>query len=63
MFEQLGSAVKVKQAIPGAGDHVIGSHIKSKDLENVRKAIELFMEQHLRLKPVSRGDSTVATTQ
>ncbi|MEP6949550.1 MAG: alpha/beta hydrolase [Ginsengibacter sp.] len=52
MFEELGSPIKIKEAIPGAGDHVIGSFIKSKDLRSVQQAIENFMQQTLQVKRV-----------
>ena len=53
MFDQLGSTVKVKKAMPNAGDHVMASYIKSKDLESVQKAIEDFMKIQLRMKPAA----------
>ena len=49
MFDELGSAIKIKQAVPNAGDHVIGSYIKSKDLLSVQNAIEIFMQKTLKL--------------
>ena len=53
MFNQLGtdSTQKMEAAIPNAGDHVIGSYIKSKDIETVEKTTYLFAEQVLGLKP------------
>ena len=37
MFSQLGTPDNLKRqvAIPNAGDHVIGSYVKSKDVETV----------------------------
>lgn len=52
MFDELGSAKKIKQALPNTGDHVIASYIKSKDLRSVQVAIENFMEQTMQLKKV-----------
>ena len=58
MFKQLGtdSTFKMQTAIPGAGDHVIGSYIKSKDIESVEKTTYLFAEKLLGLKPVNPGE-------
>jgi pimeloyl-ACP methyl ester carboxylesterase len=57
MFAKLGTppGLKSKQAIPGAGDHVMGSWIKSHDLEGVRREIEKFMEGTLKLAPGVQG--------
>ncbi|HRH51390.1 MAG TPA: alpha/beta hydrolase [Panacibacter sp.] len=58
MFAQLGSQTKIKQAVPNAGDHVMGSYIKSKDLLSVQRAIENFMQKTLKLPRVSEGEIT-----
>lgn len=52
MFKQLGTADSLKRqaAIPNAGDHVIGSYIKSKDLPAVQQECEKFVMEVLRLK-------------
>ncbi len=52
MFNQLGTAGNLKRqvAIPNAGDHVIGSYIKSKDLQSVEDECEKFALEILRLK-------------
>jgi len=44
MFAQLGTADGLKRAvaIPNAGDHVIGSYIKSKDIAKVEEECEKF---------------------
>ncbi len=44
MFEQVNTPAALKQsvAVPGAGDHVIGSYIKSKDLYSVINQMEIF---------------------
>jgi pimeloyl-ACP methyl ester carboxylesterase len=49
MFEQLGTPATRKRsiAVPNAGNHVIGSYIRSKDIPGVEKHIELFMTQVL----------------
>ena len=43
MHEQLASKRKVIKAMPNVGDHVMGSPIKSKDVEGVKVAIEEFL--------------------
>jgi len=47
MFDALGTPAdkKVKKAFPDAGVHVICSKWQSKELDNVRKAVEEFMEK------------------
>ena len=52
MFDQLGSTLKIKEAMPNTGNHVIGSYIKSNDLLHVQLAIEDFMVKKLNLKKV-----------
>jgi pimeloyl-ACP methyl ester carboxylesterase len=49
MYAQLGTPENKKRtiAIPGAGAHVIGSYIKSKDVLTVEKEIENFMREVL----------------
>lgn len=51
MFAQLGTMENRKRevAIPNAGDHVIGSYIKSKDVETVELEILRFAEEVLLL--------------
>ncbi|HEY6503268.1 MAG TPA: alpha/beta hydrolase [Chitinophagaceae bacterium] len=51
MFSQLGTAENLKRmvAVPNAGDHVIGSYIKSKDVESVKNECEKFAAEVLRL--------------
>lgn len=46
MFEQLGTPANLKKAIamPNTGNHVIGSYIKSKDVEGVQREIINWME-------------------
>lgn len=53
MFKQLGTAVDLKRqtAIPNAGDHVIGSYIKSKDVQAVQNECEKFGLEILKLSP------------
>ncbi len=54
MFLQLGTpdSLKVQVPIPNAGNHVLGSPIKSKDVERVKKEIDKFATTVLKLKPV-----------
>lgn len=51
MFHQLGTPGNLKRemAVPEAGDHVIGSYIKSKDIATVEKQCEKFGEEILHL--------------
>jgi esterase/lipase len=52
MFAQLGTPANKKRsmAMPKAGNHVLGSYIKSKDVEGVTKEIEKFMIEILGMK-------------
>ncbi len=52
MFDQLGTPADLKRkvAIPNAGDHVIGSYIKSKDVQSVMDETEKFGVEVLHLK-------------
>ena len=56
MFNELGTpaALKIKKAIPGAGTHVIGSYLKSHDVQSVQNEVFHFMEQILGLHPVNK---------
>ena len=53
MFSELGTPanLKIKEAMPNVGDHVMASYIKSKDLLDVQQAIEKFMERKLKIEP------------
>jgi hypothetical protein len=55
MFTQLGTPDSLKRqlAIPNAEAHVLGSPIKSKDVEGVKKACSDFATGILHLQPVS----------
>jgi esterase/lipase len=52
MFRQLGTTDSLKReiAVPNAGEHVIGSYIKSKDVETVLNECEKFGTEILQLK-------------
>jgi pimeloyl-ACP methyl ester carboxylesterase len=52
MFAQLGTQARLKRsvAVPGAGDHVIGSYLKSKDIASVQLSIERFAKEILGMK-------------
>jgi esterase/lipase len=56
MFRQLGTQPPQKRmvAIPEAGDHVIGSYLKSKDIPSVEHECESFATEVLQLKPVQK---------
>jgi len=51
MYDELGTSpdLKSKVAIPNGGHHVLGSHITSKDLESVQKAIDGFVTKTLKI--------------
>lgn len=53
MFEQLGTPANKKRAVavPNAGDHVIGSWIRSNDIPAVKRECEQFMTEVLGVKP------------
>ncbi len=52
MFMQLGTPDSLKRelAIPNAGDHVIGSYVKSADIKSVEDACESFLEEVMRMQ-------------
>ena len=54
MFVQLATpdSLKRQTAIPNAGNHVLGSPIKSKDVQSVKNEIEKFAIEILKLKHV-----------
>jgi len=56
MFDELGTpdSLKRKQAMPNAGTHVIGSYIRSNDVEGVQKEIEKFMIEVLHLQELNK---------
>lgn len=56
MFAQLGTAAGQKRMIPvpNAGDHVIGSYVKSKDLQTVEQEAGKFATEILKLVPVQQ---------
>ncbi|ASB50559.1 alpha/beta hydrolase [Alkalitalea saponilacus] len=49
MFDELStpSHLKLKQAIPEAADHVIGCHLRSGDIDAVKLALEVFIDDIL----------------
>jgi len=53
MFGQLATPADQKRfiAIPDAGDHVIGSYIKSKDVKKVEEECDKFAGEILKLNP------------
>jgi hypothetical protein len=55
MFDQLGTpaAMKYKQAVPGAGTHVIGSAIRSHDVESVENGVVHFLTSIVHLPHAS----------
>lgn len=61
MFDELGSKTKIKEAVPNAGNHVLGSYIKSHDLLSVQKDIEDFMVKQLHIQKVADSSITIVT--
>lgn len=53
MFPLLGTpeSLKVEQAFPESGNHVIASHFTSKDWKGVLYATEQFFDNVLKMKP------------
>ncbi len=53
MFNQLGTPANLKRSLsmPKAGNHVIGSFIKSNDVEGVEREVEKFMVEILKITP------------
>jgi pimeloyl-ACP methyl ester carboxylesterase len=51
MFAKLATpdSLKIQKALPNTGDHVIASHIKSKDLPSVERETGLFLQQVMKL--------------
>jgi esterase/lipase len=52
MFMQLATPDSLKRqvAVPNAGDHVIGSYVKSKDIQTVQNECEKFAREILQMK-------------
>ena len=44
MFDELGSSNKQKVAFQNAGNHVLASPILSKDVENIQRETEKFLD-------------------
>jgi len=56
MFMQISTPDSLKRQVPLANteDHVIGSYIKSKDLQSVKDQVEKFAVEILKLQPVQQ---------
>ena len=54
MYDELGTpgSLKRKQAMPDAGNHVIGSYIISHDVAGVQAATASFLKEILKMEPV-----------
>jgi len=63
MFNELGTPanMKIKEAMPDVGDHVMASYVKSKDLLDVQQAIEKFMEHTLKIAPRFESNAHIYT--
>ena len=62
MFDQLGTPanLKYKEPIPEAATHVIGSSIRSHDVESVKKGIDHFMTAILHMSPIPHTPDLLA---
>jgi esterase/lipase len=51
MYTQLGTPAEYRRALamPQAGNHVIGSYIRSNDVEGVQQQIEIFLKEILKI--------------
>lgn len=58
MHLKLGTPASLKRIVqlPTPGDHVIGSSIKSKDVESVKQAVFLFMDEVLEMEASENSD-------
>jgi pimeloyl-ACP methyl ester carboxylesterase len=63
MFEQVATPVSLKKevAVPNAGDHVIGSYLKSGDVETVISNTKQFMQHVMKVPVYLSQDSSRAT--
>ena len=53
MYKRQADSLKREVALPYTGDHVIGSYIKSKDVQSVVKETEKFAREILHLREIS----------
>jgi esterase/lipase len=62
MFLQLGTPGSLKRevAIPNAGDHVLASPIKSKDVQSVKNEVDKFAIEILKMKPIQESEIKIA---
>ena len=60
MFAELGTPenLKVEKAFPEAGDHVIASRLRSKDVKSVYEATDEFFKEKLHLRQVENDTVT-----
>ena len=49
VYERTPDSLKRQAAIPEAGNHVLGSYIKSKDIEKVQEECEKFVTEVLKI--------------
>ena len=57
MFSSISTRQELKMDAPlaNAGNHVIGSYVKSKDLETVKSQTELFLDSFLKLPKINQN--------
>ena len=58
MFKQLGTpdSLKRQAALPNAGEHVIGSYIKSRDIAGVQERCERFAREILHINEIRQRE-------
>lgn len=58
MFAKLGTPanLKTEEAFPETADHVIGSHLRSKDVKSVYEATDHFFSEKLKMHPVIKRE-------
>ncbi|MFT3932410.1 MAG: alpha/beta hydrolase [Chitinophagaceae bacterium] len=56
MYDELGTPpdVKRKQAMPKTGNHVLGSYIKSQDVQGVQDAVAAYLKDVLKMQEVKQ---------
>ena len=52
---QTDKTLKIDAPLPNVGNHVMGSYVRSKDLESVRSEIEKFIDSVLKIPRISQN--------
>jgi pimeloyl-ACP methyl ester carboxylesterase len=61
MFKQIKTPVSLKRekAMPNTGDHVIGSYLKSGDVDGVIRETEAFLEEVMKMNSLKRDSASI----